>query len=397
MNKCVPYWRLSSFYFFYFASLGALVPYWGLYLQSLNFDARAIGELMAIIMVTKIIAPYLWSWIADHTGKSMMIIRMAAVMSVVSFAGVFISSEFWWLALVMMGFSFFWNASLPQFEAVTMNHLGTDTHKYSVIRLWGSLGFIVSVVGLGLWLDSQSYSRVPQVVIVLYIGIALASFLVPQSQGQTHHSSHGSILSVVRQPTVIALMLVCFLAQMSHGPYYTFYSIYLKQHSYSSSIIGWMWALGVMAEIIVFLYMQRLMPRFGPKRLLMVALLLTGMRWLLIGHFVEYGLVILMAQLLHAASFGLYHAVAIELFHRLFKGKLQGRGQALYSSISFGAGGAVGSYASGLLWDQLSPEVVFSLAALVAFLGFVISWRFIRLDSDNEIEKKTQMNANERK
>lgn len=380
MIKSVPYWRLSSFYFFYFASLGALVPYWGLYLQSLAFDARSIGELMAIIMLTKIVAPYLWSWIADHTGRGMLIIRLAAVMSVVTFAGVFLSSEFWWLALVMMSFSFFWNASLPQFEAVTMNHLGQDTHQYSVIRLWGSLGFIVSVMVLGQWLDSQTYERVPQMVIVLYIGIALSSFLVPQSNGQKHITLHTGIFSVIRQPTVIALLLVCFLAQMSHGPYYTFYSIYLKQYSYGSSLIGWMWALGVIAEIIVFLYMYRLMPKFGPRRLLMVALLLTALRWYLIGHYVDYWPVILGAQLLHAASFGLYHAVAIELFHRLFKGKLQGRGQALYSSISFGAGGAVGSYLSGLFWDQYSPVSIFNMAALVALLGFVISWRFIRLE-----------------
>ena len=379
MNKSVPYWRLSSFYFFYFASLGALVPYWGLYLQSLGFGARAIGELMAIIMVTKIVAPYIWSWIADHTGRSMRIIRLAAVMSVITFAGVFYNSEFWWLALVMMSFSFFWNASLPQFEAVTMNHLGQDTHRYSVIRLWGSLGFILSVLALGQWLDSQDYSRVPQVVIVLYIGIALSSFLVSQSKSQPQVTEPLGMFSVIRRPTVIALLLVCFLAQMSHGPYYTFYSIYLKQHGYDSSTIGGFWALGVVAEIIVFLYMQRLMPRFGPRRLLMAALLLTALRWYMIGHYVDLWQLILLAQLLHAASFGLYHAVAIELFHRLFKGKLQGRGQALYSSISFGAGGAVGSYISGLLWDQQSPVFIFNMAALVALLGFFISWRFIRI------------------
>ena len=80
---------------------------------------------------------------------------------------------------------------------------------------------------------------------------------------------------------------------------------------------------------------------------------------------------------------------SIELFHRLFKGKLQGRGQALYSSISFGAGGAVGSYISGLLWDQQSPVFIFNMAALVALLGFVISWRFIRLDAETEIKKET--------
>lgn len=377
-SNSVPYWRLSSFYFFYFASLGVLVPFWGLYLQSLNFNARAIGELMAIIMATKIIAPYLWGWIADHTGKGIIIIRLAAILSLLSFLGVFIDSTYWWLAMVMMVFSFFWNAELPQFEANTMNHLGEDTHKYSVIRLWGSMGFILAVVGLGSFLDSYGMALVPKVVIVLFAGIVICSFLVPEKNSQQHLHQGGYILPVLKQPVVIALLLVCFLAQMSHGPYYTFYSIFLKQHNYDSATLGWLWALGVIAEIIVFLYMHRLMPRFGARHLLLVALLLTSLRWYLIGHFVDNFSVILFSQLLHAASFGLYHAVSIEMFHRLFKGRYQGRGQALYSSMSFGAGGAVGSYVSGLYWDQLDATYIFNVAALVALGAFLIAWKYIQ-------------------
>jgi PPP family 3-phenylpropionic acid transporter len=266
-----------------------------------------------------------------------------------------------------------------------MNHLGADTHKYSVIRLWGSLGFIAAVVGLGAWLDSSDMSLVPKVLIVIYVFIALSSFLVPEKNGHRQLQQEGAIIHVLRQPVVVALLLVCFLAQMSHGPYYTFFSIYLKQHAYDSSTIGWLWALGVIAEVLVFLAMHRLMPRFGPRNLLMSALALTALRWYLIGHFIDSLAVVLFAQVLHAASFGLYHAVSIELFHRLFRGKHQGRGQALYSSVSFGAGGALGSYLSGLFWDSTSPQMIFNLAALAALMAFFISWRFIRLAGDQRL------------
>ncbi|MDH5765608.1 MAG: MFS transporter [Gammaproteobacteria bacterium] len=384
MSKSIPYWRISGFYLFYFASLGVMVPYWGLYLQYLNFDARAIGELMAIIMATKIIAPYIWGWIADHTGKGILIIRLAAIISLLCFLGVFVRSDFWWLAIVMVLFSFFWNAELPQFEANTMNHLGEDTHKYSIIRLWGSMGFVLSVVGLGILLESHELSLVPQVIVLLFAGIVISSFMVPEKNDHKHVSQQGHIFHVLKQPVVIALLLVCFLAQLSHGPYYTFYSIYLTQHDYDSTTLGWLWALGVIAEIIVFLYMHRLMPRFGAKNLLMVALLCTALRWYLIGHFVDNFIVILGSQLLHAASFGLYHAVSIELFHRLFQGKHQGRGQALYSSVSFGAGGALGSYVSGQYWDQLNAVNIFNAAALIALLAFLIAWRFIKLTGNQD-------------
>ena len=145
----MPYWRLSGFYFFYFAALGVIVPYWGLYLQTLGFGPAEIGELMAVIMATKIVAPNVWGWIADHTGRRMAIVRLASLLALLTFAGVFLAREFWRLALVMSLFSFFWNASLPQFEAVTFNYLGTRIHRYAHIRLWGSVGFILTVVALG--------------------------------------------------------------------------------------------------------------------------------------------------------------------------------------------------------------------------------------------------------
>ena len=96
------YWRLSGFYLFYFASLGALVPFWSLYLKSLDFSMTQIGQLIAILMATKIVAPNLWGWIADHTGHRMQIVRIASLLATVAFAGVFLGSSFWWLALVLI-------------------------------------------------------------------------------------------------------------------------------------------------------------------------------------------------------------------------------------------------------------------------------------------------------
>jgi len=381
-NNSVPYWRLSGFYWVYFASLGVVVPYWSLYLNSLGFDAKSIGELMAILMATKIVAPYLWSWIADHTGHCMKIIRIASILSAITFLGVFLNSSFWWLVLVMLLFSFFWNATLPQFEANTMNHLGENTHKYSVVRLWGSLGFVFSVIIIGSLLDDFGYQLVPVSIFVLYVLIVLSSYLVNDAPQKKMHIEQGAISRVLKQPHVMALLIVCFLMQMSHGPYYTFYSIYLKQFNYSSSTLGWLWALGVIAEIVLFMFMHKLMPKYGPGFLLKIALLLTSLRWLLIGTFVENLPIVIFAQCLHAASFGLYHAVAIELFHRNFKGKLQGRGQALYSAISFGAGGAVGTLLSGAYWEAYSPQVIFNAAAIIAFLALLVAFKLTTQETE---------------
>ena len=376
VRSVVPYWKLSGFYFFYFASLGVLVPYWSLYLKSLGFSSLAIGALVALLPATKLVAPYIWGWLADHTRRSMLIIRVSSLLALMSFALVFVSQQLWWLTFAMLLFSFFWNATLPQFEAMTLNHLGEDSHHYSMIRLWGSLGFIVIVVLIGDLLQTYGADVIPLVVLLTFVFILLFSFIVPEKLN-TPHADHSPIWHVIKQPKVMAFLVVCFLMLCSHGPYYTFYTIFLEEQGYSSHMIGILWAVGVIAEIIIFLLMHRMLPTFGARKLLVVTLLLTTMRWLLIGFYVDNLAMLLLAQLLHAFSFGVFHSVGISLVHEYFTGSHQGRGQALYASMSFGAGVAVGSLISGLLWDSMGATVLFVFASCCTIVALAIVWRFV--------------------
>jgi PPP family 3-phenylpropionic acid transporter len=374
----MPYWRLSSFYFFYFASLGALIPFWGLYLQGRGFSPVQIGELMAVIMITKLIAPNIWGWIGDHTGHRMPIVRLASLLSLGCFLGVFIVDGFWTFALVMMLFSFFWNASLPQFEAVTMSYLREQIKRYSLIRLWGSVGFILTVIALGFMLDRWGVGVIPYFVLALFFGIFLNSLLVAEKEAVMPDHEQGSILGVLQRREVIAFLAVCFLMQASHSTYYAFYSIYMEEVGYSSSVIGQLWALGVIAEVGLFLVMHRLLHRWGARKVLIISLGIAVVRWVVVGSAPENLLLVLLAQLMHAATFGTFHAAAIHLVHHYFIGRHQGRGQALYSSISFGAGGAFGSLLSGYLWSGIGPVATFWVAAAYALLAVVIAWRWLK-------------------
>jgi len=371
------YWKLSGFYFFYFASVGALFPYWGLFLQSNGYSSSQIANVFAVIMGTKIIAPYIWGWLADRTGKRMQIIRIASLFSIVSFAGIFYSTDYLWLMLCMVGFSFFWNANLPQFEAVTFSHLGENAHRYSSIRLWGSLGFVLLVALLGSLIEQYDVGVLPGVILGLLVFIWFFSFIAPEKPVTSNKVRHGGIWGILSKPAVILFFIICLLLQVSHGPYYAFFSIYLQDNGYSRTLIGQLWALGVLAEVAVFLMMHRMLPRWGASRLLVVALLLTAIRWVLIGHYVESTFIIFLAQLLHAASFGVYHAAAIHLVYVFFPRSMQGRGQALYSSLSFGVGGAVGAYYSGLTWDSLGAALTYDIAAGLAIIGLLMSAWFV--------------------
>jgi PPP family 3-phenylpropionic acid transporter len=373
--KSIPYWRLSSFYWFYFATLGAFIPYWSLYLSHSGFSADEIGELIAVVMGTKIVAPYIWGWIADHHNNRVSIIRFGAVAGFLAFSGVFISSDYWWLLLVLMVFSFFWNAILPQFEALTFNHLARNEHQYSWIRVWGSLGFIVTVTLLGLLLMVLAIDYLPWFILLLLFGIALSTFINNEIKQPQIEQPHFSILKILNNPKVIGLLLACLLVQASHGPYYTFYSIYAEAHGYEKSWIGVLWAIGVSSEVIAFAMMPWLVGKFGFRNLLLFSLFSGSLRWLLIAFYIDSAFMTTFAQIFHASTFGIYHAVAIAYIHRYFKGKNQGKGQALYSSVSFGIGGALGSLLGGYLWDTAGAAFTFTMAALVSFLAFLISWR----------------------
>lgn len=379
-SQPTPYWRLSGFYFFYFASLGAIVPFWNLYLKALSYSATQTGVFVAILMATRVVAPNIWGWVADHTGRRMVVVRIGCLLAAVIYGGILLDQSYWWLIVVMLLFSFFWNAALPQFEATTLSHLGEATHRYSTVRLWGSIGFVIAVVGLGYAFERISVLYLPWFVVCLLAGIWLMSLIVPEKQGILPHLEHEPITRLLRKPHVIGVLAASFCMQVSHGPYYAIYSRYMESYHYSVSAIGWLWALGVVAEIGIFMVMHRLFHIYSLRGLLMLSLATAAVRWLLIALFPMYLPVMLVAQLLHAVTFGVYHATAIRLIHELFRGRHQGKGQALYSSLSFGAGGAVGSLYSGIAWDHIGRPAVFAISVLFSLLGLILTYRYVKID-----------------
>lgn len=372
----LPYWRLSGFYFFYFAFVGAMAPYWGLYLQSLDFNAFEIGVLMSLFQVMRIFAPNAWGWLADHLGRRVLIVQIAASLSLLTFLGMFFVTSFWWLFFVMSLISFFWSASLPLVEATTLSHLGERTAKYGRIRLWGSVGFIATVIGLGYLFDFMPIRTLLWAILVLIVGLVLLSHYIPEAPLVHHDGDHLPLWHVLRRPAVLVFFIGGFLMAAAHGPYYTFYSIYLVDHGYTKTSVGLLWSLGVLAEIGIFLWMPHLTRRFGLRQMLLASFICAVLRFLMIGWGVGWVAVVLAAQLLHAVTFGVYHAAAMEMVHRVFRGKHQSRGQALYNSFTFGAGGTLGGLYAGAIWESLGAPLTFTFAAACALLAWALSvWK----------------------
>ena len=370
------YWRIAGFYFFYYAFVGMFAPYWGLYLKSIHFDAIEIAILLSIQPVMRMIAPNIWGWLADHTGKRRRVVQVAATLSAVCYLGVFATTSFWGMFLVLALMGFFWSASMPLVEATTLTYLGKHSAHYGRIRSWGSIGFIVSVVGLGYAFDYIAIAWLLWAGVVCELGILIFSRQIPHVEVLAHHTDHQPVRQIVLQPRVLALLIACFLMSVAHGPYYTFYSIYLVEHGYAKSAVGGLWALGVICEIGVFFLMPWLVRRFGFTRILLFSFGAAIVRFMLIGWGVDFLVLLLVAQALHAATFGAYHAASVGLIHEFFQGRHQSKGQALFGSLTYGAGGMLGGLASGPIWQHYGASVLFTCSAGVALLGLLlILWK----------------------
>ena len=371
----VPYGRLGGFYFFYFAYLGTFAPFFSLYLESVGLTPLDIGVMMALPQVTRIIAPYLWSWLADRTSAPMRVVRLTGLAGTIVFTGVFAGTQFALIFATLFAMTFFWSAALPLLEATTLTHLGDDTGRYGRIRVWGSIGFIAAVIGVGHLLDYVALAAVPLLVMAMMIGMLACAFLTPEAP-VVHHAGEMSVGSVMLRPDVIALIAAGAFMAAAHGPYYTFFSIHLVAQGYSKSATGWLWALGVACEIGIFAWMPRLFRAYSLRSILIASFALAVLRFLAIGWFAQSLVVLLAAQTLHAATFGAFHAASIGYVHKLFKGRLQSRGQAIYGSIAFGVGGAIGGFASGYSWDRWGAASTFTLGAACALAGMLgLVWK----------------------
>jgi PPP family 3-phenylpropionic acid transporter len=369
----LPHARLSGFYLFYFAILGILLPFWPLYLSDIGLSVAEIGTLMAVLMMTRIVSPMLWGRIGDRVPRRMRVVQWGSLAAAICFAGVFLRSDYYWLLWIVAGYSFFWNAVLPQFEVVTLRYLGDQHHRYSQIRAWGSVGFITAAMGLGWYFDLASISHVPLMLLVCFVALWLLAASIPGVEESTGKSRAAPSISSLLNKNVIGFMVAGLLMQLAHGPYYTYFSLFVEGAGYSKQATGFYWALGAISETLLFLVMHKILPKTGTYRLFQLALWCSVARWLLLDYWVSSATALFFIQIMHAGTFGAFHAASIDFLRRYVPEGLSGQGQALYSMFCYGVGGALGSLLSAWLWP-LSPTYAFAMASGVSVLAVIIAY-----------------------
>ena len=373
--------NFAVFLFTYYAYAGTFATFAALYFAARGMSVPQIGVLLSLIPVMRIVGPNLWGWVADHTQQRARVLRMTAVAALAVFIGIFFAHTFAQFFIVMVAVNLFTSAQAPLSEALMLSDMRGDLTNYGKVRLWGSVGFIVAVTAGGYFLDWFGVGSLLWFCVALLVMVLAASLRIRDVPHPPAAHDTPRLLHVLRRPEVATFFLSAALMIGAHMALYSFYSLYLERAGYSKRVIGIMWALGVVAEVVFFYFQARVFARFGARRIMMAAFGVTVLRFAITGAAPGLLWVLVLAQLLHAATFAAHQSASVLTMQRWFAGPLQASGQALYMSLAYGIGGTLGGLFMTFCWDRLGPEQMFYVAAALAAGGAgAAAWSF-RLQS----------------
>ena len=367
--------RLSNSYFWYFAVLGLAIPFLAVFLEGRGFNSLAMGEMLAIFTATKIIGPTFWAFMADKTGKKLPFIQLGATLSLLSFIMLFFVEGYWPITITLALFSLFWTGMQPQMEVLTLGAIRNNAKFYARIRLWGSVGFIVFAVLAGEIIAKWGSDSFVWLGFVILLGLLLSVFILKEKPTRLDKApTDVKIIHRLLAGNFILFFISGLLFQLSFGPYYSFFALYLRDLAYPSYAVGALLSLAIIAEIIVFIVAGRLFKRFDYKMLIVFSMAITGVRWFVMAFWGSNPLLLSLMQVFHAASFGLYHSASMQFIQQHFKSHQQNRAQAVYVSGMYGIGGALGAYLAGVYWlDGQGAEQTFIYAGYIACLASIFA------------------------
>jgi PPP family 3-phenylpropionic acid transporter len=373
----------ALFFFAYYGFVGVFSPYASLYFADQGMDAAEIGVLLSLTQVMRVFGPNLWGWVADHTRQRVLVLRGTAAAAVLAFVCLFAGRNFSQYLVVMVTFNFFTSAQGPLSEALMLSEMRGDLTHYGRLRLWGSVGFIFSVLIAGQLLDWRGIRLMPWIALALLVLVFFSTMRMKEAHPVDESHDTPSVLALLRRGEVIAFFTSTFLMIAAHAALYVFYSLYLAQNGYSKTVIGLMWSLGVVAEIAFFFFQAPIFRRIGVPRVMIGCLLVAVARFLLIAFGAQSLFWLVVAQVLHAATFGAHHSASVATLQRWFSGPLQARGQALYISISYGLGGSLGGLMLSLFWERYGGQAVYLVAAMLSLAAAAAAalsyhWQFQR-------------------
>ncbi|MGD9185953.1 MAG: MFS transporter, partial [Desulfobacterales bacterium] len=344
-------------------------------------NGSQIGTLSAVRSVVMVIFSLAWGLLADRFQRRWTIYILCSAGSTLIWTFFLFTGDFWLMLAITVAYVAFYAPIISFLEAFTMDQLAYRKEIYGTLRVWGSIGFILVVVGLGRAID---FFPIRLTVVLILVGSLLQTVGALQMPGSTSdripflHPTFGSLLN----RRVILFLTSGFLMLVSHGAYYGFFSIHLENLGYSRTFIGLAWALASLAEILVMVKSEIIFKRYALEKVMVFSFAVAAIRWVVL-FFARAPALILSAQVLHAATYGMFHIASILCIDRLAPKQAKTVGQAVNNAVQYGLGLMVGFFLNGFLYERIGSAVLFMMSAGIALAGGALFWGGTRFGTGN--------------
>lgn len=364
---------LALSYFTYFFSYGIFLPFWGVWLKGEGIAPETIGILLGAGLVARFLGSLLIAPRVKDPSHLVSALRLLALLTLAFAVGFCFGNGWGWLMLVIAGFNLFFSPLVPLTDALAATWQKQIRMDYGRVRLWGSLAFVIGSALTGqlvaVWGHNAILYSLILSVLAMLLGMLLKPNVMPQGEARTHSGDERSLWTLLKEGPVWRFLLCVTLLQGAHAGYYSFGSIYWQEAGYSASTIGYLWSLGVVAEVIIFASSNVLFRRWNARNLLLLSACCGVLRWSLMAYSTELGWLLLI-QILHCGTFTVCHLAAMRFIAARQRQEVI-RLQAVYSALAMGGGIAVMTVIAGFLFEHWQGGVFWVMAAVAAPALFI--------------------------
>lgn len=364
---------LALSYFTYFFSYGIFLPFWGVWLKGEGIAPETMGILLGAGLVARFLGSLLIAPRVKDPSHLVSALRLLALLTLAFAVGFCFGNGWGWLMLVIAGFNLFFSPLVPLTDALAATWQKQIRMDYGRVRLWGSLAFVIGSALTGqlvaVWGHNAILYSLILSVLAMLLGMLLKPSVMPQGEARTHGGAERSLWALLKEGPVWRFLLCVTLLQGAHAGYYSFGSIYWQEAGYSASTIGYLWSLGVVAEVIIFASSNLLFRRWNARNLLLLSACCGVLRWSLMAYSTELGWLLLI-QILHCGTFTVCHLAAMR-FIAARQGQEVIQLQAVYSALAMGGGIAVMTVIAGFLFEHWQGGVFWVMAAVAVPALFI--------------------------
>jgi len=359
-----PRFAISLFYFSFLGALGFFWPFFSLYLSEVGLAPREVTRVLSLSPLMALLVPPLVGLVADARRARGWLLRAASLGAVLAFSGLYAASARPAIYAAVAGYALCRAPLLSLTDASAFECVRQHGGSYGGMRLWGSAGFMLAVLGGGQVLQAHGLSMVLLTTSASLAVAALCAWAMPAPPPEQHPEVWRAWARRLRSGDLWLFLLAVALGQAAHSIYDSTYSLHLQRTGHSTGFIGVAWAIGVGFEVLLLFGSGALIGRFGAARLLVVGFAAAVLRWVGIAH-AQSELALLLLQPLHALSFGLTYACGVTVMRERGGLETPTAAQGLYAA-AFALGSLVGMTSSGRVLERFGGTTLFTGAALLS-------------------------------